>query len=58
MSGVAAKAQRRDIRRAFGNDALDSYVGLMRRVTALERVLFRPGLRGFVGRLTWLVFGR
>lgn len=54
MSEQGARARRRDIRRAFGDDVMDSYVGMMRRVTALEDLLGR----GFLGRLRWFLLGR
>lgn len=54
MSAEAARAHRRDIRRSFGADAMDSYVAMMRRVTGIENLL----CRGFFGRLRWLLFGR
>lgn len=57
MSATAVKAHRRDIRRAFGDDAMDSYVSMMRRVTALENTLLQRGFRGLVARFRWLLFG-
>lgn len=57
VSERMGKVHRRDIRRVFGADAMDSYVSLMRRVTALEDVLMQRGVRGLVARCRWLLFG-
>jgi hypothetical protein len=54
MNQTATKAEKRAIRRAFGDDALESYVSMMRRLTALEQLVSR----GIFGRLWWLLTGR
>jgi hypothetical protein len=61
MNGTAVKARTRDIRKAFGRDAVAlvkaQYEGLTAHAQAIEALMAVVYGRGFFGRLRWLVTG-
>lgn len=62
MNGTAVKASRREIRKAFGQDAVAlvkaQHEGLTQHAKAIEALMSVVFGRGIFGRLKWLLCGR